>query len=156
MGIILKPTSLSRIIKKIKVKKHSIVLTGGCFDVIHPGHIVFLQKAKKAGNRLIVLLESDENIKKIKGINRPVHNQNQRAKVLSALATVDFIVKLPFMDTDEKYDRLVKKISPDVIAAARGAADNHHKERSAKLCGGKLVYVTKIIGNHSTSRILNH
>lgn len=156
MGIILKPTSLSRIIKKIKVKKHLIVLTGGCFDVIHPGHIVFLQKAKKAGDRLIVLLESDENIKKIKGINRPVHNQNQRAKVLSALSTVDFIVQLPFMDTDEKYDRLVKKISPDVIAATKGAADNHHKERSAQLCGGKLVYVTKIIGNHSTSRILNH
>lgn len=131
------------------------VLVGGCFDVLHPGHVIFLEKAKKAGDKLVVLLESDEKIKKIKGAGRPIHNQHERAIVLKALKCVDSVLMLPFIQTDKEYDAIVKKIKPDIIASTIGAPDNNHKERTARLVGAKLKYVTKMIGKHSTSRILN-
>lgn len=136
----------------MRMKK--VVLVGGCFDVLHPGHVVFLEKAKKAGDKLVVLLESDEKIKKLKGINRPVHNQKERAAVLRSIKYVDSVVMLPYLKTDEDYDRIIKEINPDIIAATIGDGANDHKIRVAKLVGAKLKYVTKIVGNHSTSKIL--
>lgn len=137
------------------MKKKTTVLVGGCFDVLHPGHVIFLEKAKKAGDRLVVLLESDQKIKKIKGTNRPIHNQKERIQILKALKFVDVVVPLPYLETEKEYDALIQKIKPDIIAATKGDPENHHKKRSAQLCGAKLKLITKLIGNHSTSRILN-
>lgn len=134
--------------------KKSLVLVGGCFDVLHPGHVIFLEKARKAGDCLLVLLESDQKIRQLKGEGRPVHTQKERAKNLSALESVDFIISLPFLKTDLEYDKLVQKIKPDIIAATYGDTGIEHKKRVAKKVGAKLVYVTKIVGQHSTSKIL--
>lgn len=131
-----------------------IVLVGGCFDVLHPGHVIFLQKAKACGDKLVVLLESDKKIKKLKGATRPVHGQKERAMILKALKFVDKVIMLPYIKDDAEYEAIIRKIKPDVIAATYGALDNYHKERIAKLIGAKLKYVTKIIGNYSTSNIL--
>lgn len=150
MSKIITPSNLVNFSKENKGK---IVLVGGCFDVLHPGHIVFLQKAKKTGDILIVLLESDEKIKEIKGINRPVHNQKDRAFILSALKSVDYIVMLHSLKSDQSYEDIVVKIKPDIIAVTEGVSDFHHK-RAAKLVGAKLKYVTKVVGNYSTSGIL--
>lgn len=136
-----------------KVKNEKVVLTGGCFDVLHPGHIIFLQKAKEAGDILVVLLESDEKIKKLKGVSRPVHNQKERAKILSALKVVDYIVLLSSLETAEEYDELIAKLKPDIIAVTKGIDDYHHK-RASKLVGARLKYVTGIIGDYSTTKIL--
>lgn len=132
-----------------------VVLVGGCFDILHPGHIIFLQKAKRTGDRLIVLLESDEKIRKLKGNKRPIHTQKERELILKALKAIDLVIPLPYMKTDQEYEVLIKKIKPDVIAATYGAQDNYHKERIAKLVGAKLKYVTNMIEDHSTSKILN-
>lgn len=134
--------------------KKYLVLVGGCFDVLHPGHIVFLQKAKKAGSHLLVLLESDQKIRQLKGAGRPVHTQKERAKNLSAIKAVDFIVCLPWLKSDSEYDELISKIKPDIIAATKGDTGIEHKKRIAKKVGAKLVYVTKKIGQYSTSKIL--
>lgn len=134
--------------------RKAIVLAGGCFDVLHPGHVIFLEKAKRAGDRLIVLLESDEKIKKIKGVNRPVHNQQERALVLKALKFVDEVILLPYMATKKEYDDLIQKIKPDIIAVTFEDPQIHHKIRSAKLVGAKLKYVTRLTGNHSTTKVL--
>ena len=131
-----------------------VVLVGGCFDVLHPGHIIFLEKAKKAGDRLIVLLESDEKIKKIKGVNRPVHNQKERVLVLEALKFVDKVIQLPYLENEKDYDEIVEKINPDIIATTSADPQIHHKKRTARLVGAKLKYVTKRIGNYSTSKLL--
>lgn len=131
------------------------ILVGGCFDVLHPGHVIFLEKAKKAGDILIVLLESDERVKKLKGIKRPVHTQKERARVLSALKSVDHIVSLPNIEREDQYNEIVRKIKPDIIAVTEGDPNALYHIRSAKKVGAKIKYVTKIIGNHSTSRILN-
>lgn len=137
------------------MKSKRKVLVGGCFDVLHPGHIVFLEKAKSKGDFLIVLLESDRKVKILKGKNRPVQTQEERSEVLSAIKFVDQVIMLPFMKEEEEYDKLIKKIKPDVIAATRGDENVAHHKRAAKLSGAKFIYVTNMIGNHSSSRILN-
>jgi len=139
---------------KSKNKKNKIVLVGGCFDVLHLGHITFLEKAKKLGDKLIVLLESDENIKKEKGKNRPINNQENRAKMLMSLKMVDEVIKLPEMKTDEEYVTLVKSIKPSIIAVTDGDKRMSQKKEQAKIVGSKLVVVTKLIAQQSTSRVI--
>lgn len=136
--------------------EEKIVLVGGCFDVVHPGHIGFLEKAKKAGDVLVVLLESDQSVRELKGEDRPVHNQKMRAKVLSALEAVDFVLLLPAKTSQEIYDQAVSLIKPNIIAVTGGYANIKYHRRAAKMIGAKLVNVTNMIGNFSTSRILSH
>ena len=131
-----------------------IVLVGGCFDVLHLGHIIFLEKAKKLGDKLIVLLESDESIKKSKGDNRPINNQENRAKMLMGLKSVDKVIKLSQMKTSEEYLSLIKRVKPSVIAITDGDKMIDQKREQAKVVGAKLVKVTKLIPYQSTSRIV--
>lgn len=142
------------LVKNFKKGKKTTVLVGGCFDILHPGHIIFLEKAKKLGDFLIVLLESDEKVRRLKGANRPVHNQETRAKVLLALRVVDDVIMLPFLKNDYEYDELIVKIAPDIIAATAGCTTIHHLKRSAKLVSARLEFVTKKIGDYSSSKIL--
>ena len=137
-----------------KKKGQKIVLVGGCFDVLHPGHVIFLQKAKESGDSLIVLLESDQKIRKLKGVKRPIHTQKERTRILLALKSVDRVIPLKFMETAKEYDGLILKIKPDIIATTEGHPNAHHYQRSAKLVGAKLKYVTKMIGGYSSSKIL--
>ncbi len=134
--------------------KNKIVLVGGCFDILHLGHVIFLEKAKRLGDKLVVLLESDENIKKNKGNNRPVNNQENRAKMLMSLKAVSKVIKLPEMKTDEEYLALIKKIKPSVIAITGGDKRIFQKRKQAKIVGARLVKVTKQIPYQSTSRIV--
>ncbi len=143
-----------KILQTLKKNGKKLVLVGGCFDVLHPGHVIFLQKAKKAGDFLIVLLESDEKIKLIKGKNRPFFNQKERAAVLRGLKFIDQIIMLPNVKSDADYEKILKKIKPDIIAVTEGYESIEHHKRVAKLVGAKLKFVTKMIGNYSTSRIL--
>lgn len=155
MKSILKIGNIDKWRHNLKKTGKSVVLVGGCFDILHPGHVIFLQKAQKAGDVLVVLLESDQRVKKLKGIKRPVHNQKERSKVLSALKSVDYVLSLPNIEGEEEYDEVIGKIKPDIIAATYGGPNIYYHQRSAKLVGAKIKYVTKVVGNHSTSRILN-
>ncbi len=134
--------------------KKRVVLVGGCFDVLHPGHVIFLEKAKRLGDRLVVLLESDERVNKLKGHHRPVYTQKLRAKMLSALKAVDQVISLPFMQIDAQYDQLIAKLHPDIIAVTDGYANVKHHKRVADKVGAKLKYVTGVVGNHSSTRLL--
>ena len=138
----------------MKKDNKKIVLVGGCFDVLHVGHIIFLEKAKKLGEKLVVLLESDENIKKNKGKNRPINSQKNRAKVLSSLKMVDNVIKLPVMKNDDDYLNLVKKIKPQIIAVSEGDKNIVQKREQARLVGAKLVKVTNLVKQHSTTKII--
>ncbi len=144
------------LLKNLKKQGKKTVLAGGCFDILHPGHVVFLEKARKAGDILIVLLESDRSVKKLKGNSRPFHNQKMRAKVLSAMEAVDFVLLLPFITSQRIYDQIIGSIKPDIIAVTRGYAKIDYHRRAAKMTGAKLKFVTNMIGNHSTSRILEY
>lgn len=130
------------------------VLVGGCFDLLHIGHIKFLKKAKSFGDYLIVLLESDVNIKKIKGNTRPFHNQKQRKEVLKSLKFVDKVIILPNIVTHKTYDDIIKKIKPNIITITDGDPIKDKKLIQAKSVGAKLKIV-KNYKSHSSTKILN-
>jgi rfaE bifunctional protein nucleotidyltransferase chain/domain len=125
-------------------KKRRIVLTGGCFDILHVGHVRFLSETKKMGDYLIVLLENDKNVKKLKGENRPVFIQKERAEMLSALGSVDLIVLLPTIENDSHYLNLVMKIKPDIIAVTENDPHIEKKRGQAKQIGGELKVIPSI------------
>lgn len=120
------------------------VLVGGCFDFIHFGHITFLKEAKKHGDYLVVALESDENVKKSKGITRPIHVQKQRREMLESLTFVDEVISLDPMASDEDYFDLVARVRPTVIAITEGDIIAAKKEKQAKKIGAQLVVIPKI------------
>lgn len=121
-----------------------IVLVGGCFDLLHFGHISFLKEAKSHGDRLVVALESDENVKKMKGDSRPIHSQEQRKQMLEAVSCVDEVIALPPMHSDEDYSIFVRKIKPSVIAITEGDAMKDIKQTQATEIGAELVVIPKI------------
>ncbi len=103
-------SGLSRILKKRRKKKR-IVFTNGCFDILHAGHVDYLSRAKSLGGILIVGLNSDSSVRKLKGKGRPIVSQKDRAKVLSALESVDFVV----IFNDLTPIKLIKTIKPGVL-----------------------------------------
>lgn len=136
-------------------KEKKIVLVGGCFDLIHYGHLQFLKKAKKQGDFLIVALESDEFIKKNKR-KQPIHNQKERAEILANLNMVDLVIKLPLFSSSEEYFNMVKIIRPKVIAITEGDLQLENKKQQAKIVGGKVKIVTPLIKKFSTRKIVSN
>ena len=129
-----------------------IVLVGGCFDIIHFGHVQFLQRAKVAGDYLIVALEPDERISNYKN-RTPVHTQQERAYNLSALRYVDQIIILPQLNGFNDYLTLVKKIKPHIIAITNNDPLLENKQKQANAVNAQLIVVTDMIGTFSSSAI---
>lgn len=130
-----------------------IVLSGGCFDVIHYGHFSFLRDAKRHGDVLIIALESDESILKRKK-RKPIHTQQHRAEILASLDVVDDVILLPFFNSDEGYSGLVRLMCPTVVAVTAGDPHIEKKRRQAAQVGAAVVEVTKLLPEFSTSKIL--
>lgn len=131
-----------------------IVLVGGCFDILHMGHVTFLEKAKSQGDTLVVMVESDETITAAKGPKRPINTQTDRAKLLSALKVVDYVILLPTGMTNEAYDTLVFAIKPAIIATTKGDEHRNHKERQAAAIGAQVIDVVDLVQNQSTTKIV--
>jgi len=128
----------------------TIVFTNGCFDVIHRGHIEFLKFTKAQGNIVVLGLNSDSSVRTVKGAERPINNQHDRAAVLSALETVDYIVIFDEPDPLET----IKKVKPDVLVkgqdwAKKGVVGREFVEER----GGKVVLAPLVDGRSSTSTI---
>ena len=104
-------TSIDEIVKKAKKEGKKIVFTNGCFDILHFGHIKYLEKAKKLGDILIIGLNSDSSVKRLKGNSRPINNVEDRAYILASLSIVDYVV---CFDEDTPLN-LIKLIRPDVL-----------------------------------------
>lgn len=131
-----------------------VVLAGGCFDLLHPGHFAFLNAAYAQGDRLIILLESDEQIKKSKGASRPINNQKVRANnLINQTATTDVIL-LEGILNDTDYDEIVTLLKPAIIATTENDPYKFHKERQAVLIGATVKEVIKRLEDYSTTKIL--
>ncbi|WP_294956129.1 D-glycero-beta-D-manno-heptose-7-phosphate kinase [Sulfurovum sp.] len=139
-------SQITRIAKRLKEQKRKIVFTNGCFDILHRGHASYLQKAKELGDFLIVGLNSDESIQRLKGKDRPVNPLEDRAYLLAALESVDYVV--PFTE-DTPYE-LIKCIFPDILVKG---ADYEGKE----VVGSDLskeVRLIDFVEGKSTSNII--
>lgn len=153
MGKIVSIKQSVQVTKQLHKQGNSIVLAGGCFDILHVGHVTFLKKAKEKGDVLIVLLESDSSVRRLKGIGRPINTQRDRAHVLSALSFVNYVVLIPKVLGDTEYDELVKKIYPTILATTKSDPMRHHKERQAKLVKGNVLDITERLHDRSTTRL---
>jgi cytidyltransferase-like protein len=131
------------------------VLVGGCFDVLHFGHMQFLQRAREVGDKLIVLLESDEFIRRYKK-RVSFHTQDQRAYMLSQLRSVDIIILLSGLVDVYRYKELTKVIAPATIATTSGDPHLHHKKACADIVGAQVQIVNDLVEGLSTSTILDY
>lgn len=154
MAKIARLQELISIATSIKKDKKSIVLVGGCFDILHIGHIKFLHEAKKMGDCLIVLLESDKKVQELKGKNRPLFKQKERMQVLSSIKDVDVVIPLPFLKTDEEYSQLVDKIKPDIISVTENDPLLLKKKKQAEKVGAKVEIIPHI-KTFSSSRLVS-
>ena len=149
MNKILQDDNLTRLKNLTK-----LVLVGGCFDVLHPAHIEFLKKSKQKGKNLVVLLESDKNIEKLKGKGRPINTQIVRSQKLSNISDVDYIILLKTPQSSQYYYNLVKLIQPDIIAITEADPLTQIKEEQAEMVGGRVVAVMHRNTAHSTTNLL--
>ena len=137
---------IEKLVKKVKQNGKSIVFTNGCFDILHRGHVSYLDSAKSFADILIVGLNSDHSVKRIKGSTRPINNQEDRAYMLSALECVDWVV---VFEEDTPYE-LIKKIQPDILVKG---ADYKNQE----VIGSDIAKKTQLIDfveGRSTSKII--
>lgn len=132
-------------------RNKKIVFTNGCFDILHTGHIRYLQETAKQGDVLVVGLNSDSSVRRLKGPERPINNEQDRAELLCALEFVDYVI---IFEEDTPYE-LIKKIQPDVLVKGGDYnEDNVVGTDIVKANGGKLVLVPFVEGK-STTNIVN-
>lgn len=134
---------------RIKIKK--IVLTSGCFDLLHYGHICHLEESKNCGDYLVVAVNSDDSVKRLKGNTKPVVPENQRIKILQALRFVDAVF---VFDEDDvcKYFEILK---PDCFTIGEESAIDYYNEIVAAQNSKTLVHIIKRRKDYSTTKIIN-
>lgn len=135
---------LKRIVVKLKKQKKKIVFTNGCFDIIHAGHIKVLRKAKSLGNILIVGLNTDFSVRRLKGENRPVNNQKERAIVLDSLKFVDYVV----LFNEDTPIKVIQQLNPDILVKG---GDYKIKDIVGYGIVPKIVRVSLLKGRSTTS-----
>ena len=146
--------SLRSLVKKIRAlqkRGKRIVFTNGCFDIIHAGHVRCLSIAKRRGDVLVVGLNSDASVAKLKGKNRPIFNQKDRAQVLAGLDSVNFIT----IFNEDNPGRLIKHVRPDILVKGGdwGAASIVGSD-FVKSYGGKVLSLPYFKG-YSTSSVID-
>ena len=137
---------IDKIVSRCKMNGKKIVFTNGCFDILHVGHVKYLQVAKSFGDVLIVGLNSDESVRRLKGESRPVNVAEDRAYILAALEAVDYVV--PFTE-DTPYE-LIKMIAPDVLVKG---GDYEGKDVVGTEFAGELRLVDFVDGKSTTKTI---
>lgn len=147
--------SLQKILKPLKKTRKTIVFTNGSFDIMHAGHVTYLNEAKKRGEVLIVGVNSDESIKKYKSKDRPINKLSDRMTVLAALSCVDYVIA--FNETTPT--RLIEIIEPDIfVKGGDYAEDNLIEANVIKLYGGDIQILPFVKGRSTTNiitKILN-
>lgn len=128
----------------------TLVTTNGCFDILHPGHIKFLENAKSLGDILIVALNSDSSIRTIKGESRPIINQELRAYSLASLIYTDYII----IFNEKTPENTLKLIKPDIHVKGEDYKDSGIPEQDViASSGGKVIYLPLVEGFSTTSLI---
>ncbi|MHB8206968.1 D-glycero-beta-D-manno-heptose 1-phosphate adenylyltransferase [Mucilaginibacter sp.] len=142
--------SLKKLIAKWHNKGHKVVFTNGVFDVVHIGHVAYLSKAAELGDKLIIGLNSDNSVKRLKGKDRPINDQNSRAILLSSFFFVEAVV---LFDEDTPL-KLINDLMPDILVkGADYTIENIAGAKEVIANGGEVKTITYIEGFSSTSII---
>lgn len=141
---------LVEIRKQLKSQNKKVVFTNGCFDILHAGHVDYLNKSKELGDVLILGLNSDSSIRNIKGEKRPVVPQNERAFILSNLKAVDYVT---IFNEDDPYE-VIKKVVPDILVkGADWKVENIIGKDVVEKAGGKVETI-EFVNMQSTTNII--
>jgi len=147
---VVKTEELKKILDSLKDKK--IVFTNGCFDILHIGHAQYLKKSKEFGDILIVGLNSDLSVKRLKGESRPINNQDDRANLLDELKSVDYVV----IFNDDSPIELLNIIKPDVYTkGADYTVDTLPEAKVVIKNGGKIEFISFVEGKSTTNVVKN-
>jgi rfaE bifunctional protein nucleotidyltransferase chain/domain len=147
---ILSRDELKRRVAQWRQQRYSIVMANGCFDVLHVGHVRYLRAAKALGGKLIVAVNADESVRKLKGDRRPVMPEQERAEILAALEPVDAVVVFPDVDVRA----LLKDIRPDVHAKGTDYTADSVPERDVVSSYGGRVEIVGDPKDHSATAII--
>jgi rfaE bifunctional protein nucleotidyltransferase chain/domain len=141
---------LSDIIKSLKRAGKTVVFTNGCFDLIHVGHIRYLKEAKELGDILVVALNSDSSVHRLKGKGRPYINENERAVILSAFSFVDYLT----IFAEDNVEKVLLSLRPDIHAKGSDYTVETVPERETVLSYGGKIAITGGAKVRSTSEIM--
>ncbi len=141
---------LKKILERLRKQNKKIVFTNGCFDIIHSGHIRVLKKAKERGDVLIVGLNSDKSVRKIKGSKRPIMNEKDRALILDSIKYVDYVV---LFDEETPYN-LIKEIEPDVLVKGSDYKLNEVVGADIVIKKGGEVFLVPLLKGKSTTNVI--
>lgn len=155
MSQIILLTELANLIPKLKSSGKKIILVTGVFDLLHSAHKKFLQKAKRAGDILIIGVETDQRVKLLKGDNRPINPLLKRLENLTKLSFPDYIFSLPEkFNSPKDHQNLIKTLQPDILAVSSHSSNLKSKEAIIKKFGGKLLIVMQKDPSISTSKLV--
>ena len=151
MNNVLRNSSLDIFFSKIRSENKKIVFTNGCFDIIHPGHIHVLSQAKLLGDILVVGLNSDKSVKKLKGKERPFVNEFDRAKILLSIKYVDYVIIF-----DELTPRkIIEKIKPDTLVKGGDYIVDDIVGSKFVINSGGRVEIVKFLDGYSSSNYID-
>jgi len=137
---------IENIVFRLRNQNKKIVFTNGCFDILHRGHVQYLDKAKSFGDVLILGLNSDDSVKALKGPLRPINNEEDRAYILAALESVDYVVKF----TEDTPYSLIERVKPDILVKG---SDYEHKEVVGSDIAG-CIRLVQFVDQKSTTSII--
>ena len=139
-------------IKEAKARGERVIMTNGCFDILHPGHVDYLRKAKLLGERLVVALNDDASIKRLKGDSRPVNPLSTRSQMIAALASVDWVV--PF--SEDTPERLYQRMLPDVLVKGGDYKTEDVAGGPAVIAAGGQVKIIEFLEGYSTTSLIEN
>ena len=134
----------------MKKRGKKIVFTNGCFDILHCGHVQYLEKAKSLGDYLVIGINSDKSVRKIKGAKRPITPQNERAGILAALASTNFIV----IFNEPTPLKLIEALKPHLLIKGGDWKENNIVGADIVKCYRGKVKTIPFIKNYSTSKVI--
>ncbi|UII34475.1 D-glycero-beta-D-manno-heptose 1-phosphate adenylyltransferase [Fulvivirga ulvae] len=142
--------SLHSIVQGWKKEGKKVVFTNGCFDILHLGHVDYLEKARQRGDKLVLGLNTDLSVKRLKGENRPLNDQYARARLLASLAFVD---ALTYFDEDTPYE-LIKELKPDILVKGNDYLAENIVGADIVIANGGKVETIALVEGFSTSNII--
>ena len=150
MGVILEEKNLEAWLQDFRQTMDNLVFTNGCFDILHAGHVDYLQKARQLGDALLVGLNNDESVRKLKGDSRPIVDEKARAMVLAALEAVDVVI----LFKEETPGRLIDQVQPDVLVKGGDYLAEEIVGYQTVTTKGGTVKVLPFLEGHSTTNII--
>lgn len=142
---------LVKVLNELKSQGKRIIFTNGCFDILHWGHVYYLKQAKELGDILVLALNTDDSVKKLKGDSRPINNQQDRALVINELKSIDYVT---FFSEETPYN-IIKILKPNIIAKGGDYSPEQVVGKDIIENYGGSVEIIPFVEGKSTTNIVN-